>query len=172
MPVLWRCWVGGRNGIRPVKNWVVECCRGYLAGAQCRLAYGPADATATHYLLLQDTVIQIGFTFLVPDHSGSSGQRTSNGCVCVCVCGVTETAVHYYLTQVMQYIFTVWHRYALQDVFICHSLANRVCRSSDSVRCWSSKHAQNRLALRISVYSSNSRSLTCVCILHRPLKIF
>ena len=24
-----------------------------LSGAQCRLAYGPADATATHYLLLQ-----------------------------------------------------------------------------------------------------------------------
>ena len=25
----------------------------WLSGAQCRLAYGPADATATHYLLLQ-----------------------------------------------------------------------------------------------------------------------
>jgi len=27
--------------------------RGYLSGARCRLAYDPADATATHYLLLQ-----------------------------------------------------------------------------------------------------------------------
>jgi len=27
--------------------------RGYLSGASCRLAYGPADATATHCLLLQ-----------------------------------------------------------------------------------------------------------------------
>ena len=26
---------------------------GYLSGARCRLAYSPADATATHYLLLQ-----------------------------------------------------------------------------------------------------------------------
>jgi len=26
---------------------------GYLSGARCRLAYGPADATATHCLLLQ-----------------------------------------------------------------------------------------------------------------------
>ena len=51
--VLWRCWLGGRKGIRPVKNWVVECWLGYLPGARCRLAYGPADATATHYLLLQ-----------------------------------------------------------------------------------------------------------------------
>ena len=27
--------------------------RGYLSGERCRLAYGPADATATHCLLLQ-----------------------------------------------------------------------------------------------------------------------
>ena len=45
--------LGGRNGIRPVKNWVVGCWHGYLSGARCRLAYGPADATATHCLLLQ-----------------------------------------------------------------------------------------------------------------------
>jgi len=51
--VLWRCWLGDRKGIRPVKNWVVGCWRGYLPGARCRLAYGPTDATATHCLLLQ-----------------------------------------------------------------------------------------------------------------------
>jgi len=51
--VLWRCWFGGRNGIRPVKNWVVECWRGYVSGSRCRFAYGPVDATATHFLLLQ-----------------------------------------------------------------------------------------------------------------------
>ena len=51
--VLWRCWLGGRKGIRPVKNWLVRCWHSYLSGARCRLAYGPADATATHCLLLQ-----------------------------------------------------------------------------------------------------------------------
>ena len=51
--VLWRCWLGGRKGIRPVKNRVVGCWHGYLSGARCRLAYGPADATVTHCLLLQ-----------------------------------------------------------------------------------------------------------------------
>ena len=51
--VLWHCWLGDRKGIRPVKNWVVGYWRGYLSGARCRLAYGPADATATHCLLLQ-----------------------------------------------------------------------------------------------------------------------
>jgi len=48
----------------------------WLSGMRCRLAYGPADAAATHYLLLQQ--IQIGFTFLVftflvPAHPGSPG---------------------------------------------------------------------------------------------------
>ena len=51
--VLWRCWLGSRKGIRPVKNWVVGCWCGYLSGARCRLAYVPLDATATHCLLLQ-----------------------------------------------------------------------------------------------------------------------
>jgi len=34
-------------------TWVVGCWRGCLSGARCRLAHGPADATATHCLLLQ-----------------------------------------------------------------------------------------------------------------------
>ena len=51
--MLWRCWLGSWKGIWPVKNWVVGCWRGYLSGTRCRLAYGPADATATHCLLLQ-----------------------------------------------------------------------------------------------------------------------
>jgi len=32
--VLWRCWLGVRKGIRPVKNWVVGCWRGCLHGVQ------------------------------------------------------------------------------------------------------------------------------------------
>ena len=45
--------VGRQEGIRPVKNWMVGCWHCYLSAAKCRLAYGPADATATHCLLLQ-----------------------------------------------------------------------------------------------------------------------
>ena len=48
--VLWHCWLGGRKGIRSVKNWVVGCWHGYLSGARCRLACGPADATDWFYL--------------------------------------------------------------------------------------------------------------------------
>ena len=80
--VLWRCWLGSRKGIWPVKNWVVGCWCSYLSGARCRLAYGPADATATHCLLLQWN--PDGFTFLVPAHPGSPGQRAIKR-VCVCL---------------------------------------------------------------------------------------
>ena len=71
LAVLWHCWLGGRNGIRPVENWVVGCWRGYLSGARCRVAYDPANATTTHC-----------FTFLVAAHFGSPGQ-TAVKCVCV-----------------------------------------------------------------------------------------
>jgi len=36
--VLWRYWLGGRKGIRSVKNWMVWCWRGCLSGARCRFA--------------------------------------------------------------------------------------------------------------------------------------
>jgi len=73
--VLWRCWLGGRKGIRPVKTewWGAGV---VMSAARCRLVYGPADAT--HCLLLQ-----IAFTFLVPAYSGSPRQRVVKW-VCVC----------------------------------------------------------------------------------------
>jgi len=41
--VLWRCWLGGRKGIRPAKNWLARYWRGYLSGTRCKwFAYGPA----------------------------------------------------------------------------------------------------------------------------------
>jgi len=45
--VFWHCWLGVRNSIRPVKNWVMRCWHGYLPGARCKwFAYGSADTTA------------------------------------------------------------------------------------------------------------------------------
>jgi len=82
--VLWRCWLGGRKGIRPVINWVVGCWRGYLSGVS-------ADLHMAQLMPLPLTVscfskIHIGFTFLVPAHLGSPGQRAiKRVCVCVCV---------------------------------------------------------------------------------------
>ena len=45
--MLWRCWLGGRKGIWPVK---IPC---WGVWARCRFANCPSDATATHCLLRQ-----------------------------------------------------------------------------------------------------------------------
>jgi len=75
--------LGGRKHIWPVKNWVVRCWHGYLSGARCLLAYGPADATVSCF-----SKIQIGFTFLVPATRYTRvalEKGPLNGCV-LCVC--------------------------------------------------------------------------------------
>ena len=45
--------VGCQEGHPACKKLSGGWWRGYLSGASCRLAYGPADATATYCLLLQ-----------------------------------------------------------------------------------------------------------------------
>ena len=72
--MLWRCWLGGRKGIRLVKKteW-------WGAGVVICLEQG-ADLHMAQLVPLPLTVscfskIQIGFTFLVPAHPGSPGQR-------------------------------------------------------------------------------------------------
>ena len=64
-------WPAGRaTGLQ--KTRVMVYWHGYVSGAKCRLAYGPADATATHCLCSK---IQICFTFLVPAHLGSPRKK-------------------------------------------------------------------------------------------------
>ena len=82
--VLWCCWLGGRKGIRPVENWAVGCCRGYLSGALER----GADLHMAQLMPLPLTVscfskIQIGFTFLVLAQPGSPGQRSVKWVFCL-----------------------------------------------------------------------------------------
>ena len=74
--------LGSRKGIQPVKNWAVECRRSHLSGARCRLAYGPDDATATHYASVKSRLVLpfwYRLTWVGPD------KGSLNGCVCVCV---------------------------------------------------------------------------------------
>jgi len=83
--LLWRCWLGGRKGIRPVKTeW-------WGAGMVICLERG-ADLRMAQLMPLPPTVscfskIQIGFTFLVPAHLGSPGKRSVKR-VCVVLCPV------------------------------------------------------------------------------------
>jgi len=81
--VLWRCCLGGRKGIQPVKNWVVGCWHGYLSGGRCRLAY--AQLMPLPLTVSCSSKIQIGFTFLVLAYPGSPGKRVVKW-VCVCLC--------------------------------------------------------------------------------------
>ena len=84
--VLWRCWLGGRKGIRPVKKlewWgtgMVSCLEWDANLHMAQLM--PLPLTVSYF-----SKIQIGFTFLVPAHLGSPGKRAvKRVCVCVCVC--------------------------------------------------------------------------------------
>ena len=123
--VLWRCWLGGRKDIRPVKNWVMGCWNGYLSGARCRLTYGPADATATHFLL-------IGFTFLVPAHPGSPEQRAVKR---VCVCAAWQTTLvkkrfhHYYWAVKKICTSCLLHLvcYEISSIFILIHVSTALC---------------------------------------------
>jgi len=45
--------VGRQEGHPACKKLSCGVLRGYLSGVRCRLAYGPADATATNCLLFQ-----------------------------------------------------------------------------------------------------------------------
>ena len=79
--VLWRCWLGGRKGIWPVKTewW----CTGMVICLE-----RDADLHMAQLMPLPLTVscfskIQIGFTFLVPAHPGSPGKMSVKR-VCVC----------------------------------------------------------------------------------------
>jgi len=82
--VLWRCWLGGRKGIRPVKSeW-------WVAGMVICLERG-ADLHMVQLMLLVLTVscfskIEIGFTFLVPAHPGSPGRGAVKWVCAVFLC--------------------------------------------------------------------------------------
>ena len=89
--VLWRCWLGSRKGIRPVKKleW-------WGTGMVICLEWD-ADLHMAQLMRLPLTVscyskIQIGFTFLVPAHPGSPGKRAVKR---VCVCVVLEEIFGY-----------------------------------------------------------------------------
>ena len=89
--VLWRCWLGGSKGIRPVKKlsggmlawlyvWVRELICIWPSWCHCHsLSLAPVN---------QDSFYLPGLTFLVLAHPGSPGQNPRgplNGCVRACV---------------------------------------------------------------------------------------
>jgi len=78
----------------------VGCWHGYLSGARHRLAYGAADATATHCLLLHCLgTFWYRLIRVVLD-------KGPLGCVCVCVC-VTKSSPSFCCTLALNPAFSV-----------------------------------------------------------------
>ena len=74
--------LGSRKGIQPVKNWAVECRRSHLSGARCRLAYGPDDATATHYASVKSRLV-LPFWYRLTWVGPDKGSVNVRACVCI-----------------------------------------------------------------------------------------
>jgi len=109
--VLWRCWLGGRKGIRPIKNWAVGCWRGCLSGVRCWLAY-MSQLMPLPLAVSCFSKIQIGFTFLVPAHPGSLGKRAVKR-VCVCVGVISSSYWRYYSSKLMKLLSGVCFNYSI-----------------------------------------------------------
>ena len=99
--VLWRCWLGGRKGTRPVKteSWgagVVICLE---RGADLHMAQlTPLPLTVSCF-----SEIQIGFAFLVLADPGSPGKKAvKRACVCVRACVHACVCVWNYLKNKTQ----------------------------------------------------------------------
>jgi len=85
--------VGRQEGHPACKNRVVGCQCGCLSGARCRLAYGPADATALTLASVKCRLVLpfwYRLTRVVPE------KGPLNVCVCVCVCVRVCVCVCYY----------------------------------------------------------------------------
>ena len=76
-PVLWCCWLGGRKGIWPVKNWVVGCCLEQGAGLHmAQLMPLPFTVLSVKSTLVLPFWYRL--TWVVPE------KVRLNGCVCEC----------------------------------------------------------------------------------------
>ena len=91
--ILWCCWLGGRKGIQPVKNWVVGCWRGCLGWGADLHAYSPVDATASLPLTVScssKSWLVLTFLFYLSGTCSPGWSRTYSRravkrlCVCVC----------------------------------------------------------------------------------------
>jgi len=87
--VLWHCWLGGRKGIRPVKNWVVGCWRGCLRwSADLHIAQQmplPLTISCSSKSRLVLLFLVLPFWYLLTRVDPDKFQKSSKTIVCVCV---------------------------------------------------------------------------------------
>ena len=80
--------VGRQEGHPACKKRVAGCWHGCLSGARCRLAYGPADATATYSPSLASVKSRLVLPFWYQLTRVVPEKGPLNGCVCMC-CNIT-----------------------------------------------------------------------------------
>jgi len=93
--VLWRCWLGGGKGIRPVKNWVVGCWCGCLGwGADLHIAEQmplPLTISCSIKSRLVLTFLVLPFWYLLTRVVPDIFQKSSKMVVCVRACVVSTS---------------------------------------------------------------------------------
>ena len=149
-------WVAGRASVL-LKNWGVGCWHGYLSGVRCRLAYGPADATATHCLLLKNPdcwPFWYRLTWVVPE----KGPLNGLDCVRVIYC----------------YLFSYWFwLYCMsvlsQQVGCCHALW--MLSETYSVMHYAGVWGCCRPTVAASMKSSMTASMRKLGRTHRPVNL-
>ena len=112
--VLWRCWLGGRKGIRPVKNWVVGCWRGCLGwGADLHTAQQlplPLTISCSSKSRLVLTILVLPFWYLLTRMVSDIFQKSSKTVVCVCVCFMKYLRIDFRL-YLKDLGFDIWFKY-------------------------------------------------------------
>ena len=124
--VLWRCWLGGRKGIRPVKNWTVGCWRG---GVLAWLSVWSEVLTCIcpswcccHSLSLASVKSRLvlpfwyRLTWVVPE----KGPLNGCGCVCVCIehCSLQARGGASNIMQEKVYDSVQWGCYTIWDAIL------------------------------------------------------
>jgi len=106
LSVFWRCWLGGRKGIRPLKNWVVGCWRSYLSGARCRFAYAQLMPLPLTISCSSKSRLVLPSWFYLSGTGSTSSPRHSPGgrklAVVVAVAVVVVVVIVYFLKCVVQ----------------------------------------------------------------------
>ena len=127
--VLWRCWLGGRKGIRPVKTWVVGCWCGYV-WSKVQTCIWPSWCHC-HSLSLASVKSRLVLPFWYRLTRVVLEKGPLNGCVCVNgVCVLQQQQLFYVSRPGCVTCFRMFLK------FIFRTLISKTChRRSGKINC-------------------------------------
>ena len=135
--VLWRCWLGGRKGIQPVKNSRGGVLSWLSVWSEVQTCIWPSWCHC--HSLSCFSKIQIGFTFLVPAHLGSPRKRAVKWVCVVYVWIFLQSSVgdqSAARTSESEQCRWWWHSSTQPDEpHVYASFSRQQCR------CWSQSHS-------------------------------